>query len=148
LLGALGSRLTQAFHGRRRSEQGFLLLKRSYVLPDQERALGWCYVGLFGFVLFAIAMFYMATKYGVTTRPRRVVLGHWGKLPLDVKIAVLTMFPGFVIGWISAWRLGILSQEIAQQPLSDLEWSSAELPHQPHAPPARVRVLGHERDLG
>jgi hypothetical protein len=99
-------------------------------------------------MLFAIAMFYMATKYGVTTRPRRVVLGHWGKLPLDVKIAVLTMFPGFVIGWISAWRLGILSQEIAQQPLSDLEWSSAELPHQPHAPPARVRVLGHERDLG
>lgn len=121
MLGAIGSRLTQTFHGRRRSEQGFLLLKRSYVLPDQERTLGWCYVGLFGFALFAAGMLYMAAKYGVRAHGARHSFGRWENTPLDVRIVVLTIFPSFLIGWISAWRLGTVSQEIAQQPLSDLE---------------------------
>jgi hypothetical protein len=115
----LGS-IVRAIHGESRSPEGYLLLKRSYVLPDQERALGWGYIaGAMGCVIFLAAMAYLAAKFGVTSYRRPRI--PWAMLSLDARIALVMLFPAFVIGWLSFFRVGLVWQAIAGQPRSDLD---------------------------
>lgn len=115
----LGS-VVRAIHGDARSREGYLLLQRNYVLPDQERALGWGYIGgPIGCMIFLAAMAYLAAKFGVTTYRRPGI--PWAMLSLDARIASIVMFPAFAIGWLSFFRLGLVWQAIAGQPRSDLD---------------------------
>jgi hypothetical protein len=114
----LGS-VVRAIHGNARSRDGYLLLGRSYVLPDQERALGWAYGGLVGLVIFFAAMAYLAEKFGVTTYRHPGI--PWAKLSLDARIAFLALFPALVTGLLSFLRLILVWQAIAGQPRSDLD---------------------------
>lgn len=114
----LGS-IVRAIHGDTRSPEGYLLLRRSYVLPDQERALGRGYIGLVGLVIFVAAMAYLAAKFGVTKYRRPGI--PWAMLSLDSRIAILTLLPAFVIAWLSLFRLTLVWQAIAGQPRSDLD---------------------------
>lgn len=109
--------IVRKIHGDRRSGQGFLLLKQNYVLPDQERALGWSYIGLLGFIVCAAVMGYLRYQYG--PGPRQ--FGFWRDLPSDLRVAVVVAPISFVIGWVAGFRLRITQTAIRGQPLSDLE---------------------------
>ena len=111
--------IVRAIHGDSRSPEGYLLLERSYVLPDQERALGQGYIGLVGLVIFVAAMAYLTARFGVTKYRRPGI--PWAMLSLDARVALIIMFPAFVIGWLSLLRLTLVWQAIAGQPRSDLD---------------------------
>lgn len=114
----LGS-IVRTIHGDSRSPEGYLLLRRTYVLPDQERALGRGYIGLVGLVIFVAAMAYLAARFGVSKYRRPGI--PWAMLSLDSRVALIIMFPAFVIGWLSLLRLTLVRQAIAGQPRSDLD---------------------------
>ncbi|WP_066812186.1 hypothetical protein [Sphingomonas asaccharolytica] len=112
--------VVRAIHGNSRSPEGYLLLKRNYVLRDQERTLGWGYIGgLIGGVIFLGAMAYLAAKFGVTTYRRPGI--PWVRLSPDARIASIILFPALVIGLLSALRLILVGQAILMQRRSDLD---------------------------
>ncbi len=117
----MSSWIVGQLHGDRRSAEGYLLLRRHYVLPDQERALGRFYPGLIGFVAWLAGMAYLAHKYGVTWRRSNISIGFWDALPLDTRIAIIAIAVGLVAGLFSAARLILTQNAIAEQPLSDLD---------------------------
>jgi hypothetical protein len=111
--------IIRTIHGNLRSREGYLLLKRSYLLPDQERALGLGYAGLIGLVIFLAAMAYLAVKFGVTTYRRPGI--PWVSLSLDARIASIILFPALLIGLLSALRLILVGRAILLQHRSDLD---------------------------
>jgi hypothetical protein len=122
LLSRPGRAVARAVHGDSRTSEGYLRLGRAYVLPEQETALGLCYLGLPAGPLFLAIVWYVAWTYGERRgMGAQAHFASWSAMPSEVRILTVVAIVSWVIAFASMAQLAFLKQALAEQPLSDLE---------------------------
>ena len=124
MLARIGTAVAEKVHGRRRTGEGYLVVRDRYLFADQERALGWCYLGLPGAPIFLASVWYIAFKYGQPTAGSAIPTAHfasWAVMPADVQILTIVAIAGWASCFAAMFRLVVLSIAMKEQPLSDLD---------------------------
>ena len=121
MLKSLGRWATRLVHGNRRGMTGLLLTRHHYLEDEQEWRLGQSYLGLLGFAVFLAIWLYVWIAYADAPRVgKRIHLGHWDQLGLDLKILLPLAVAGHLFGMVSAVRAWLVWQEIAMQSRAEL----------------------------
>lgn len=118
-----GRAVTRAVHGDSRTGEGFLRIGGSYLLPEQEPALGLSYLGLLAAPLFLACVWYVAWAYGEPTGlgGRVARFRSWSVMPAEVRILLVVSLASWAIAFASLVRLVFLKRALAEQPLADLD---------------------------
>ena len=125
MLRELGLCITQTVHGKTRSNEGFLLTQKYYLLDDQEIALGQSYLGLLGFGIFALFIGYVLIVYGYPGGGRGGRFGirfsSFAAMPFELQILLPLAVVAHLTAMASIFRLVFHWSAISSQHRSNLE---------------------------